>query len=95
MVAVLMLNLLVGLFTSGDPLGISGGNTGLSILFTARPDRLRRADLRPGLRPGRRAWSPRACRSRSPGGSAFGLVVGLVFLYLNILRLLSYLQGSD
>ena len=34
MVAVLMLNLLVGAFTSGDPLGISGGNTGLSILFT-------------------------------------------------------------
>ncbi len=26
---------------------------------------------------------------------AFGLVVGLVFLYLEILRLLSYFQGRD
>ncbi len=25
----------------------------------------------------------------------FGLVVGLIFLYLNILRLLAYLQSSD
>ncbi len=34
MVAVLLLNLIAGAFTGGDPLGISGGNTGLSILFT-------------------------------------------------------------
>ncbi|MGI8536155.1 MAG: Bax inhibitor-1/YccA family protein [Mycobacteriales bacterium] len=94
MVAVLLLNLLVGAFTNGDPFGISGGNTGLSILFTAgliifgaltfvldfdRADAMVAAGV-----PEREAWRV-----------SFGLVVGLVFLYLNILRLLSYLQGND
>jgi uncharacterized YccA/Bax inhibitor family protein len=94
MVAVLLLNLLVGAFSNGDPLGISGGNTGLSILFTAglivfgaltfvldfdRADAMIAAGV-----PEREAWRV-----------SFGLVVGLVFLYLNILRLLSYLQGND
>jgi uncharacterized YccA/Bax inhibitor family protein len=94
MVAVLLLNLLVGAFTSGDPLGISGGNTGLSILFTLglitfgaltfvldfdAADRMVAAGV-----PEREAWRV-----------GFGLVVGLIFLYLNILRLLSYLQGND
>lgn len=93
MVAVLLLNLLVGAFTSGDPLGISGGNTGLSILFTAgliifgaltfvldfdQADRMVAAGV-----PERESWRV-----------AFGLVVGLVFLYLNILRMLSYLQSE-
>lgn len=93
MVAVLLLNLLVGAFTSGDPLGISGGNTGLSILFTAgliifgaltfvldfdQADRMIAAGV-----PERESWRV-----------AFGLVVGLIFLYLNILRLLSYLQSD-
>lgn len=94
MVAVLVLNLLVGAFTSGDPLGISGGNTGLSILFTAGLivfgaltfvldfDRAE-AMIAAGV-PAQESWRV-----------AFGLVVGLVFLYLNILRLLSYLQGND
>ena len=93
MVAVLLLNLLVGAFTSGDPLGISGGNTGLSILFTAglivfgaltfvldfdQADRMVAAGV-----PEQESWRV-----------AFGLVVGLIFLYLNILRLLSYLQSD-
>ncbi len=94
MVGVLLLNLLVGAFTSGDPLGISGGNTGLSILFTAgliifgaltfvldfdQADAMIAAGV-----PEQESWR-----------IAFGLVVGLVFLYLNLLRLLSYLQGGD
>jgi uncharacterized YccA/Bax inhibitor family protein len=94
MVAVLLLNLLVGAFTSGDPLGISGGNTGLSILFTAglivfgaltfvldfdQADAMIAAGV-----PESESWR-----------IGFGLIVGLVFLYLNILRLLSYLQGND
>jgi uncharacterized YccA/Bax inhibitor family protein len=94
MVAVLLLNLLVGAFTSGDPLGISGGNTGLSILFTLglivfgaltfvmdfdQADRMVAAGV-----PDSEAWRV-----------SFGLVVGLIFLYLNILRLLAYLQSSD
>jgi uncharacterized YccA/Bax inhibitor family protein len=93
MVAVLLLNLLVGAFTSGDPLGISGGNTGLSILFTAgliifgaltfvldfdQADAMIAAGV-----PEQESWRV-----------AFGLIVGLIFLYLNILRLLSYLQSD-
>ena len=94
MVAVLFLNLIAGAFTSGDPLGISGGNTGLSILFTLglitfgaltfvldfdQADRM----IEYGV-PEQESWRV-----------AFGLVVGLIFLYLNMLRLLSYLQGND
>jgi len=94
MVAVLMLNLLVGAFTTGDPLGISGGNTGLSILFTLglitfgaltfvldfdQADRMVAAGVAE-----EESWRV-----------GFGLVVGLIFLYLNMLRLLSYLQSSD
>ena len=94
LVAVMLVNLLVGAFTSGDPLGISGGNTGLSILFTGglivfgaltfvldfdQADAMIAAGV-----PEREAWRV-----------GFGLIVGLVFLYLNILRLLSYLQGND
>ncbi|MCW2615259.1 MAG: hypothetical protein JWN08_2253 [Frankiales bacterium] len=94
LVAVMLVNLLVGAFTTGDPLGISGGNTGLSILFTGglivfgaltfvldfdQADAMIAAGV-----PEREAWRV-----------GFGLVVGLVFLYLNILRLLSYLQGND
>jgi uncharacterized YccA/Bax inhibitor family protein len=93
MVAVLLLNLLVGAFTSGDPLGISGGNTGLSILFTGglivfgaltfvldfdQADAMIAAGV-----PEQESWRV-----------GFGLIVGLVFLYLNILRLLSYLQSD-
>jgi uncharacterized YccA/Bax inhibitor family protein len=93
MVAVMLLNLLVGAFTSGDPLGISGGNTGLSILFTAglivfgaltfvldfdQAEQMVAAGV-----PEKESWRV-----------AFGLVVGLIFLYLNILRLLSYLQSD-
>jgi len=94
LVAVMLVNLLVGAFTSGDPLGISGGNTGLSILFTGglivfgaltfvldfdQADAMIAAGV-----PEREAWRV-----------GFGLIVGLVFLYLNILRLLSYFQGND
>ena len=93
MVSVLLLNLLVGAFTTGDPLGISGGNTGLSILFTAglivfgaltfvldfdNADRMVAAGV-----PEKESWRV-----------AFGLIIGLVFLYLNVLRLLSYLQSD-
>ena len=89
--AVLVLNLLVGLFGDGDALGIRGGNTGLSILFSLafigfgamtfvldfdQAERMVAAGA-----PERESWR-----------IAFGLVVGLVWLYLEVLRLLSYLQ---
>ncbi len=94
LVAVMLLNLIAGAFTSGDPLGISGGNTGLSILFTLglitfgaltfvldfdQADHMVAAGV-----PEQEAWRV-----------GFGLIVGLIFLYLNLLRLLSYLQGND
>lgn len=89
--AVVLLNLVVGLFGSGDPLGIRGGNTGLSILFSLafitfgaltfvldfdQAERMVAAGA-----PERESWR-----------IAFGLVVGLVWLYLEVLRLLSYLR---
>ena len=92
--AVVVLNLLVGLFGTGDPLGIRGGNTGLSVLFSLafitfgaltfvldfdQAERMVRAGV-----PERESWR-----------IAFGLVVGLVWLYLEILRLLSYLQRGE
>jgi uncharacterized YccA/Bax inhibitor family protein len=92
MVAVFLLNFLVGAFTSGDPLGLNSGPVG--ILFTLGPDHLRCADLRARLRPGR----PHDRRGRPEQESwrvGFGLIVGLIFLYLNILRLLAMLQGND
>jgi uncharacterized YccA/Bax inhibitor family protein len=85
------LNLLAGAFTSGDPLGLNSGPIG--ILFHARPDHLRRAHLRAPTSTRPTAWSPRRPEQES-WRVAFGLVVGLIFLYLNILRLLSMLQSD-
>ena len=91
--AVVLLNFLVGLFGTGDPLGIRGGNTGLSILFslafitfgalTFVLDFDQAEKMVAGGAPERESWR-----------IAFGLVVGLVWLYLEVLRLLSYLQGG-
>ena len=91
--AVVLLNLVAGLFGNGDPLGIRGGNTGLSVLFSVafiifgaltfvldfdQAERMVAAGA-----PERESWR-----------IAFGLVVGLVWLYLEVLRLLSYLNGG-
>ena len=91
--AVLLLNVVVGLFGNGDALGIRGGNTTLSVLFSLafigfgamtfvldfdQAERMVAAGV-----PERESWR-----------IAFGLVVGLVWLYLEVLRLLSYLQGG-
>ena len=92
MVAVFLLNFLVGAFTSGDPLGLNSGPIG--ILFTLglitfgaltfvldfdQADRMIAAGV-----PEQESWRV-----------GFGLIVGLIFLYLNILRLLAMLQSSD
>ena len=94
MVALVVLNLIAGLFGDGDALGIRGENLGLSILVSVglivfgaltfvldfdQADKMVAAGV-----PEKESWRV-----------AFGLVVGLVFLYLEILRLLSYLQGRD
>ena len=93
LITVGLLNLLVGAFTDGDPLGISGGNPVLTLLFTVglivfgalsfvldfdNADRMVAAGV-----PEKEAWRV-----------AFGLLVTLVFLYLNVLRLLSILQSD-
>lgn len=91
--AVLVLNVVVGLFGDGDALGIRGDNLPLSVLFSVafigfgamtfvldfdQAERMVAAGV-----PERESWR-----------IAFGLVVGLVWLYLEVLRLLSYLQGG-
>ncbi len=94
MVALVVVNMIAGLFGDGDALGIRGDNLGLSILVSVglivfgaltfvldfdQADRMVAAGVAE-----KESWRV-----------AFGLVVGLVFLYLEILRLLSYLQGRD
>jgi uncharacterized YccA/Bax inhibitor family protein len=91
MIAVFLVNALVGAFTDSDPLGLNGGTIG--ILFTLglitfgaltfvldfdQADHMVAAGV-----PEQESWRV-----------AFGLVVGLVFLYLNILRLLGMLQSD-
>ena len=80
-----------GLFGDGDPLGIRGGNTTLSVLFSLvfitfgaltfvldfdQAERMVKAGV-----PERESWR-----------IGFGLVVGLVWLYVEVLRLLSYFR---
>ena len=88
---LLVINLLAGLFGDGDALGIRGDNVALSVLFSVafiafgaltfvldfdQAERMVAAGV-----PERESWRV-----------AFGLVVGLVWLYLEVLRLLSYLR---
>lgn len=92
MVAVFFLNIIAAAFGAGDALGLSTGGP-IAILFTLglitfgaltfvldfdQADRMVAAGV-----PEQESWRV-----------AFGLVVGLVFLYLNMLRLLSYLQSD-
>ena len=94
MVGLVVINMIAGLFGDGDALGIRGENLGLSVLVSVglivfgaltfvmdfdQADRMVAAGV-----PQQESWRV-----------AFGLVVGLVFLYLEILRLLSYFQGRD
>lgn len=92
LVAVFLLNVLVNAFGGPDALGLGEGGP-LAILITLglivfgaltfvmdfdQADRMVAAGV-----PEQEAWRV-----------GFGLVVGLIFLYLNILRLLSYLQSD-
>lgn len=94
MVGVYVINLLIGLFTSGDPLGLNGGNLPLALLVTGglivfgaltfvldfdQADRMVAAGVAE-----RESWRV-----------GFGLVVGLVFIYLQILRLIGLLTGRN
>lgn len=90
--ALVVVNLLVSLIGGGDGLGLRSGGP-VAILFSLafivvgsltfvldfdQADRMVRAGVDQ-----RESWRV-----------AFGLVVGLVWLYLEVLRLLSYLQGG-
>jgi uncharacterized YccA/Bax inhibitor family protein len=92
LVAVFFLNIIASAFGAGDALGLSTGGP-FAILLTLglitfgaltfvldfdQADRMVAAGV-----PEQEAWRV-----------SFGLVVGLIFLYLNILRLLSYLQSD-
>jgi uncharacterized YccA/Bax inhibitor family protein len=92
--ALLVVNLLVNAFDGGgDGFGLRSGG-GIAILFsiafitvgslTFVLDFDRAKQLVDGGADERESWRV-----------AFGLVVGLVWLYLEVLRLLSYLRGSD
>ena len=91
MIGLVLINFVVGLFGDGDALGIRGENLPLSVLVSLglivfgaltfvmdfdQADRMVVAGV-----PEKESWRV-----------AFGLVVGLVFLYLEILRLLSYFR---
>jgi uncharacterized YccA/Bax inhibitor family protein len=93
LVAVFLLNVLGSVLGFGDALGLGSGGP-IAILLTLglitfgaltfvldfdQADRMVAAGV-----PEQESWRV-----------AFGLVVGLIFLYLNMLRLLSYLQSSD
>ncbi|HVQ89795.1 MAG TPA: Bax inhibitor-1/YccA family protein [Mycobacteriales bacterium] len=91
-VALMMVNLLAGLFNGGHGIGLRDANSpGIAIAFSILCigiaaftflldfDMIEKA-IRQGA-PERFAWY-----------AAFGLVVGLVWLYLEILRLLSYFR---
>ena len=93
LVAVFFLNIIASALGAGDALGLNSGGP-FAILLTLglitfgaltfvldfdQADRMVEFGV-----PENESWRV-----------AFGLVVGLIFLYLNMLRLLSYLQGND
>lgn len=92
--AVVLLNFVVGIFSSGDPLGIRGGNPALSILFSLAFITVGALTFVLDFDQADRMIAS-GVDTRESWRVSFGLVVGLVWLYLEILRLLSYLQGRD
>ncbi len=91
LVAVMLINLVFALFgvnthlRDGSPLAI--GFSLVVIVVASLSFVLDFANIEDGVRmglPQRYSWT-----------AAFGIVVGLVWLYLEILRLLSYFQGDD
>jgi uncharacterized YccA/Bax inhibitor family protein len=91
---LLVVNLVVGLFGDGDALGIRGDNLPLSILFSLAFITFGALTFILDFDQAQRMVES-GVDSRESWRIAFGLVVGLVWLYLEVLRLLSYLQGRD
>ncbi|WP_406037880.1 Bax inhibitor-1/YccA family protein [Micromonospora sp. NBC_00898] len=91
LVGVMLINLVLALFgvnthlRDGSPLAI--GFSLVCIVVASLSFVLNFAEIEEGVRmglPRRYSWT-----------AAFGIVVGLVWLYLEILRLISYFQGDD
>ncbi len=89
---LLVVNLVVGLFGDGDALGIRGDNLALSVLFSVAFIVFGALTFILDFDQAQRMVES-GVDSRESWRIAFGLVVGLVWLYLEVLRLLSYLQG--
>jgi uncharacterized YccA/Bax inhibitor family protein len=90
---LLLVNFAVGLFSTGDPLGLRSGGPvaiGFSLLMIGIAAFMLLLDF---------DMADEAIRRGAPAKFAwyvaFGLLVTVVWLYLEILRLLSYLQSSD
>ena len=94
MVALVLLNLVAGLFGDGDALGIRGENLPLSLLVSAGLIVFGALTFVLDFDQAERMVEM-GVDQRESWRIAFGLVVGLVFLYLEILRMLSYLQGRE
>ncbi len=91
---LLLVNVVVGLFGDGDALGIRGDNLPLSILFSVAFITFGALTFIMDFDQAERMVEM-GVDQRESWRIAFGLVVGLVWLYLEVLRLLSYLQGRD
>ena len=95
-VVLSLVNLVVYLFSGrhgARGLQRQDGEVGwLPIVFSLVCIVRRGADVHPRLRRGREGRSRTGCRQRYAWYCAFGLLVGLIFLYWQILRLLSYLR---
>ncbi len=91
---LLLVNVVVGLFGDGDALGIRGDNLPLSILFSLAFITFGALTFVLDFDQAQRMVEA-GVDERESWRIAFGLVVGLVWLYLEVLRLLSYLQGRD
>ena len=91
-IVLLLVNVLVGLFTTGDPLGLRSGGP-VAILFSLVMIGVAAFMLLLDF-----DMADEAIRRGAPAKFAwyiaFGLLVTVIWLYLEILRLLSYLQGG-
>ena len=94
LVGLLLVDAVVSLFAGGDPLGIRGGNLALSVLFSVALIAFGAMTFVIDFDQAERMVAA-GVDARESWRVSFGLVVGLVFIYLEILRLLSYPQGRD
>ncbi len=94
LVGVAFVDALASVFVGGDPLGVRGGNLGLSVLFSLGMIGFGAMTFVIDFDQAEKMVDA-GVDTRESWRISFGLVVGLVFIYLEILRLLSYLQGRD